>query len=277
MPGGQFELRFYTPHQLLRRYIQSYWIVRAKTAPPVVRYLHPDGGSGLTLSYGDPTVIDGLLRSPGISARDQMLAPVELRLGGTTKIVGVRFHPGGAYGLFRTAKLAAALEEAPETKVLYEQVGEAAISERVVEILDGWLNAFRTEGRMSSATVQTIRDIAYHHGSMPVERIARNAGVSARHLERLFREEVGYSPKQLSRILRVRHAKRLIATGAAKDLSRTAYLLGYADQPHFNREFRSIIGIPPARYRKLAGVNMPDSGGSSVLTGSRVPAGGWST
>lgn len=256
MLSGQFALHFYTPHASLRPDVQSYWVLRSKSAPTLVRYLHPDGGSGFTLSYGDPTEIDGTLRSAGISARDKLMEPAELRFGGTMKIVGVRFNPGGAYRFFHTAKLAGALVAAPATRILYEQIGEAATAETVVRILDRWLTAFGAAGRLSLAAAATIRDIAGRHGTPHVDSIARKAGISVRHLERLFREEVGYSPKQLSRILRVRHAKRLIAADARIDLSQIAYSLGYADQAHFSREFRSIIGIPPVTYRNLAGVRI---------------------
>ena len=33
------------------------------------------------------------------------------------------------------------------------------------------------------------------------------------------------------------------------DLSHIAYSLGYADQAHFTREFGSLTGVSPARYR----------------------------
>ncbi len=96
-----------------------------------------------------------------------------------------------------------------------------------------------------------VRRLRASHGGEPVSRLAGRAGVSSRQLLRLFRENVGLSPKELARVLRLRRAC-LLAVGSPDtswaDLSR---LTGYADQAHLVREFGGLLGLPPRRAAAL--------------------------
>ncbi len=52
------------------------------------------------------------------------------------------------------------------------------------------------------------------------------------------------APKTSARVLRFEHAmERLVAGDAPGDV---AFACGYADQPHFNREFLGMAGVPPS-------------------------------
>ena len=61
-----------------------------------------------------------------------------------------------------------------------------------------------------------------------------------------FRREVGTTPKAFARLLRFRHAyDTLISAPTTTSLATLAADCGYADQPHFTREFRSFAGCTP--------------------------------
>lgn len=62
-------------------------------------------------------------------------------------------------------------------------------------------------------------------------------GMSTKRLIALFRAEVGLSPKAYARIRRFQAALRLLGTG--RPGARVAADVGYFDQAHFVREFRS--------------------------------------
>jgi len=47
-------------------------------------------------------------------------------------------------------------------------------------------------------------------------------------------------------------AAEQLATGAGADWSQMAQELGYFDQAHFIKDFKSIIGVTPAEYAKSA-------------------------
>jgi AraC-like DNA-binding protein len=71
-------------------------------------------------------------------------------------------------------------------------------------------------------------------------------GVSSKRLIALFRAEVGLSPKAYARIRRFQAALRLLGMGRAG--ARVAADVGYFDQAHFVREFRSFTGMTPTQY-----------------------------
>jgi AraC-like DNA-binding protein len=83
-------------------------------------------------------------------------------------------------------------------------------------------------------------------GAVRVEALAGEVGWSRRHLAARFREAVGLPPKALARLIRVEHAARRVRAG--EPLAEVAYAAGYADQPHFNRDFRELVGCAPTEF-----------------------------
>ena len=77
----------------------------------------------------------------------------------------------------------------------------------------------------------------------------RMVALTRRHLERLFLDAVGLSPKRLARIARFQRALRR-ARGAEprRRGAVTAAQCGYADQSHFIREFRQLAGCSPSEH-----------------------------
>ena len=83
-------------------------------------------------------------------------------------------------------------------------------------------------------------------GAARVEALAAEVGWSRRHLAARFRDIVGLPPKALGRLLRVQHAAQRVRAGDR--LADIAYGTGYADQAHFNREFRELVGCTPSEF-----------------------------
>jgi AraC-like DNA-binding protein len=81
-----------------------------------------------------------------------------------------------------------------------------------------------------------------------VEEAARLAGCSPRSLHRLLETHVGVGTKWLVRRARVQAAAECVGRGEHVDWAALAAELGYADQPHFIREFRAQVGETPAAY-----------------------------
>src|SRR5947209_16710340 len=83
-------------------------------------------------------------------------------------------------------------------------------------------------------------------GAVGIETLATEVGWSRRHLAARFREAVGLPPKALGRLIRVEHAAQRLRAGDA--LADIAYTSGYADQSHFNRDFRELVGCTPTEF-----------------------------
>jgi AraC-like DNA-binding protein len=99
------------------------------------------------------------------------------------------------------------------------------------------------EGLLVNAVVE------YVEGDPEVLRVAQicaKFGVTDRTLQRLVVRRTGLTPKWLVQRRRLQDAAGLVREGA--DLARVAADLGYADQAHFTRDFRTVTGLTPGRY-----------------------------
>ena len=83
-------------------------------------------------------------------------------------------------------------------------------------------------------------------GAASIETVAAEVGWSRRHLGARFREAVGLPPKALGRLIRIEHAAQRVRAG--DPLADIAYGGGYADQSHFNRDFRELVGCTPTQF-----------------------------
>src|SRR5438270_11302180 len=82
------------------------------------------------------------------------------------------------------------------------------------------------------------------------EEIAADVGVSAARVSTLFRSVYRRSLAEEQRRLRVEFAcRRLTDPDAA--LADIALEAGFADQPHFSRTFKAVMGMTPAQYRDV--------------------------
>ena len=80
--------------------------------------------------------------------------------------------------------------------------------------------------------------------------MARALTLSTRTFQRRLKEE-GTSLSAIVRAMRVREACQLL-TGSDFKITEIGYWCGFSDSPHFSREFRRALGVPPALYRKTA-------------------------
>ena len=83
-----------------------------------------------------------------------------------------------------------------------------------------------------------------------VAAVAADLGVSERQLSRRMVTAVGYGPKMLARVARLR---RLVA-GTDGPLTARALLAGYASQAHMTDEVRRLTGATPVRFLEDAGL-----------------------
>lgn len=87
-----------------------------------------------------------------------------------------------------------------------------------------------------------------------VDALAARLGISSRHLNRLFLEELKATPKSLARTRRVQLAKRLI-DGSGLPLAEVALRAGFGSVRRFNHELRAAYGRPPRELRRGATEN----------------------
>jgi AraC-like DNA-binding protein len=81
-----------------------------------------------------------------------------------------------------------------------------------------------------------------------LEALATELGTSPFALLRAFRDAYGMPPHTWLTDARVRAARRLLDGGTAP--ADAAVTVGFTDQPHLNRHFTRIVGVPPGAYQR---------------------------
>lgn len=86
---------------------------------------------------------------------------------------------------------------------------------------------------------------------MPLDRaaMARIAGVTPRHLDRLFATHLGTTFLEQYRRVRLAHARRLIEQSPLS-ISEIAVATGFSSGAHFSRLYRAMYGASPSTDRK---------------------------
>lgn len=199
----------------------------------------PDGCVDLVRLDGELVVV-GADTGPVVSAPGVVPA---------SRTSGIRLRPGAA-----GAVLGLPASEVRDQRVpladLWPDVGPA-----LAETLDtadpaGRLNLLaRTVLHRRAERDELVAAAARRLGvpGVRIAGVAEDLGVSERHLHRRTVTAVGYGPKMLGRVARLR---RLIAlsAGTQPPLADRALLAGYASQAHMSDEVRRLTGRTPVRF-----------------------------
>jgi AraC-like DNA-binding protein len=82
--------------------------------------------------------------------------------------------------------------------------------------------------------------------SLRIDDIAQELGMSVSGFHHHFKAVTAMSPLQFQKRLRLQEARRLML-GEQLDAASAGYRVGYDDASYFNREYKSLFGLPPLR------------------------------
>lgn len=88
------------------------------------------------------------------------------------------------------------------------------------------------------------------NGDLSLEALAREASYSPFHLQRLFKQAMGLSPKQYITRLRLETAAHYLIVFQQKSIAEVAYDCGFSSPSVFARAFKSYFGISAEQMRE---------------------------
>jgi AraC-like DNA-binding protein len=231
----------YLPPPPVAFFVEHYWVVEwdLRGEPPFTSESLPYPSVHLVLR-------DRAWRVTGVTTgRFSQL------LQGAGQVFGVKFKPGGFRPFIEDAVSTLTNRSIPAGAVLAfahklspEPAGDTHMVERVEAVLSCHLPRKDEHVSMIGALID---DVAADRSTIRVEQVARRAGMSQRALQRLFKEYVGVTPKWIIRRYRLFEAAEKLAVGD-EDGARIAQELGYFDQAHFIRDFKSMVGQSPKAF-----------------------------
>lgn len=80
-----------------------------------------------------------------------------------------------------------------------------------------------------------------------VRTVAEQLGVSERALQREFKTQLGFGPKQAARLVRIDRLQATLSRGCGvgDDLAALAVAAGFYDQSHMTNEVVRVLGVTP--------------------------------
>ncbi len=253
--------QIHQPTGPLRRYVKALWSLELQlgSGETATERVAPNGCACLLLHLGNPPRVlntDGQgsaqLRAQvsgqkttftdlEVSGHVHMVAVI-LRPEATSAVLGLPAHELGA-----DAVDLGDLFDAPGRR-LAEQLAHcpdpAARFAHLQSFL--WTHLARVDAAPDRCMGEVVRRVTASGGTVRVQELARGLDLSTRQLERKVAAAVGLSPKAFCRVVRYQKSLALKQHHPSLSLTELAYEAGYADQAHFNREFRTITGLTPA-------------------------------
>lgn len=251
---GHLGFRSFMPHPYLQSWVQRYWIARQPRIPEqgFSEKLYPDGGTNINFRF----IPDQL---PEVSFNAfPTLSTMEFH--GSVDLMGIRFHPGGAFQLFgldmselmgnayNTNELDTDINN-QQLLDLRDRLHTADSSARRIGLIDDWL---LQQAAQQLAQAGPIQQLLLHlpDTTDSIEAMSAQVNLSRRQLERRFQQEVGLTMVYVKQLQRIKKARQLISLDPERPLVDIAYEAGFYDQAHFNRQFQKINQQTPGQYRE---------------------------
>lgn len=249
-------------------FVERVWSVTWEL-PPGVTYVSsvvPHPCLDLTVERGDGSRSDR--SGPGVWLTGVWTRRFDVTLAGSGGAVGLKLHPGAFTALTGVAAsdltdqvvraapylaLPPGLAELPLSAHASREALCAVVASGV-DVVSGVDGSADEDYALARVLAQAATDPSITR----VDQLADVAHLSVRGLQRLTRRYIGVSPKWLIMRARVHDALEALHAAAAdpntaEPLDDLAARLGWFDQSHFTRDFRSIVGQSPAAYRDQLG------------------------
>lgn len=226
------------PSAALAPWVECYWSITSTDGAPGVDRILPDGCADIIVNLGT---------NPHAFVVGTMSTALLTPRGENAALVGIRFRPGAAFPF-----LGVPMRELTDQRIALDALWGARAEPLIDAVLRGAnVEALLRPPRIAREDEIVPRAVALFRqarGGVAVRDVAAALGLGERRLNRAFDRCVGLSPKGFARVMRFREVYQQIQRGATLPWTRMAGDAGYADQPHFIREFQAFAGLTPAQY-----------------------------
>ncbi|MFT5286473.1 MAG: AraC-like DNA-binding protein [Planctomycetota bacterium] len=251
------------PSRLFKPFIRCYWSLQSNGVLESER-ITPDGCPEIILNRADRFERVGPDGSRHLQAEILLVGPIqraiEIAPTGVVDLFGIRFEPGGLHALLgmpihevEDEDLCLGLIESKLRDELSLVKSSSNLLSQASQVEAAFARQFEARGiqggtRSALGLVGSAVNLI-ESGVYSVAQLSESLGVNRRALERLFRSEVGLSPKVFARIQRLQNVLvHLDGKFIVPNWTQLALNHGFSDQSHLIREFRGMTGTTPELY-----------------------------
>lgn len=252
----------FPPHPDLAALVKCYWTLEVPAQAETQRQrIIPDGCIEMIFSLGDDikryTSGDEFIIQPRAMILGQTIEPFFIQPTGYVNSFAIRFYPYGFTNFVSSSLNELANKETP-LEVLFEVEPVKAVEQKIIHAPDTasriniieefLLDKLKTQATIDTIVKSTIDMLLSTKGSKSINTILKDNLSKRRQLERKFLKQVGMSPKQLSKVIRLQTALKLLLNQQSERLTDIAYESEYYDQAHFIKDFKDFTGTTPNQF-----------------------------
>ncbi len=249
---------FYKPHPALGSLVNNIMIshIKTDTQQKKISFPFPPLPEHSIFFYPfDKPTIENLASErtytlPGCIIVGPQTDRLNLTFGHNHLVIKIGFQPGGLYRL-----LGFPMQEmlfykdldgqdifGQEINRVIEQLSnESGDAERIV-VIENFLFRQTLKSKKIAPIDMVIPDILKNSGMIKIDQLVKNACMSSRQFERVFKERIGLSPKFYCRLVRFAKAWLIKERQPSITWTEIAYECGYFDQMHLIRDFHAFAG-----------------------------------
>jgi AraC-like DNA-binding protein len=260
---GLDAIQIHAPSDALKKSISFYWtgsIPKGIVLPSML--LPPTGDFGLLIFYGNnPLKMKNFGDVSFFETKRAVLVSqyyrhLEVLIPENFNCLGIYFKPTVLPKYFGIAahELTHKLFDVDEIfgnvlNELIDQVINARDDRQRLSIVDAFFCKKLNDASLNIAYVDDALSLMYaQKGMLRIEDLSEYFKCSNRHLEKKFMENLGISPKYMSRIIQFNHMLSVLKQNPNAKWSDLAHVTGYYDQAHLIRSFVEFTGFPPTKY-----------------------------
>ncbi|MCE7990762.1 MAG: helix-turn-helix transcriptional regulator [Roseivirga sp.] len=216
----------------------------------------PDGNPEVIINFGSPffkTEASSTLKSPDNGAiKPQFDHSIIIEQSGDIDILGVCFRPEGFYPFIKT-DLFALRNQTVSLDILigqdlYNRLRDETDVLKRLSVLESFLLAKLSRTPPPHPLIlESLSRVKFTQANTSIRQLCNDLKISTKHFERIYKKEIGTTPKQLFDIIRI---KKLLTTlnESPVDWMELVANFGYHDQSHLCRDFQRLTGRSPTQF-----------------------------
>ena len=252
----------FQPHSDLASFIKCYWSLEIPFQKDVQRQLVlPDGCIEMIFILGDDVkryVSDEeFIIQPREMILGQITEPFYVEPTGCVKSFAVKFYPYGIANFVSNPIKDLANKETPLMHIFGEESSQqmrkriikaADTHERINIVEELFLNKLSDATAIDAIVKTTVDSLFLTRGNMSINTLVKHDLSKRRQIERKFKKQIGISPKQLGKVIRLQAALKMLLNQTSESLTEVAYESDYYDQAHFIKDFKEFTGTTPKDF-----------------------------
>lgn len=252
----------YKPHLDLESLVKFYWTLEVPfDVKNQKQKIVPDGCIEMTFNLGEKI-------KKYISESEFILNPSAMVMGQRTKsyyilpvgnvdTIAICFYPHGFANFVNTPLEKMVDKEIPIAELfgptvaheLEQQIIHAIDTQQRIKIIETFLlKKLNEKTTISNIVKSTVDTLLKTNGGTSINVILKDDLSKRRQLERHFKKQIGISPKQLSKVIRLQATLQMLLRQKSERLTDIAYENEYFDQNHFIKDFKEFVGITPKEF-----------------------------